>query len=164
MSLHRFFLLLRLALNIVYKASPWPCCSCRWNTACIELTQYCDRQLVGCMRHGTCMSTSPLFPPLRSIRRSVRGGSVKLKQQNYDHLKENGDIGAMNRTSTSRKVQDLDIKMLQAKRQQAEMRRWGAEWLVAFFFHLCLLPLYSLMGLNGTWVSPTLYNPKLAPP
>ncbi|KAK8392277.1 hypothetical protein O3P69_017693 [Scylla paramamosain] len=59
----------------------------------------------------------------KSIRRSMRSGSVKLKQQNYDHLKENGDIGTMNRTSASRKVQDLDIKMLQAKRQQAEMRR-----------------------------------------
>ncbi|KAK3859162.1 hypothetical protein Pcinc_034699, partial [Petrolisthes cinctipes] len=58
----------------------------------------------------------------KSIRRSVRG-SVKMKQQNYDHLKENGDIGVMNRTSASRKPQDLDIKMLQAKRQQAEMKR-----------------------------------------
>jgi hypothetical protein len=35
---------------------------------------------------------------------------------------ENGDIGAMNRVST-RRPQDLDIKLLQAKRQQAEMRR-----------------------------------------
>lgn len=83
----------------------------------------CDCGSHSCMRHGICMSMSPVFPFLRSIRRSVRG-SVKLKQQNYDHLKENGDIGAMNRTSSSRKPQDLDIKMLQAKRQQAEMRRY----------------------------------------
>jgi hypothetical protein len=38
---------------------------------------------------------------------------------------ENGDIGAMNRVSSSRsRPQDLDIKLLQAKRQQAEMRRY----------------------------------------
>lgn len=37
---------------------------------------------------------------------------------------ENGDIGAMNRVSATRtRPQDLDIKLLQAKRQQAEMRR-----------------------------------------
>ncbi|XP_071451143.1 sodium leak channel NALCN [Hetaerina americana] len=79
----------------------------------------------------------------RSVRRSVRsGGSVKLKQT-YEHLAENGDVGAMNRammvcsssaasaaaaaaaasSSSSRRPQDLDIKLLQAKRQQAEMRR-----------------------------------------
>ena len=60
----------------------------------------------------------------RSIRRSVRSGSIKLKQT-YEHLMENGDIGAMNRMSSSRsRPQDLDIKLLQAKRQQAEMRRY----------------------------------------
>ncbi|CAL4058549.1 unnamed protein product, partial [Meganyctiphanes norvegica] len=73
----------------------------------------------GILSHGT-ISSKRLDQ--KSIRRSVRG-SVKLKQHNYDHLKENGDIGAMNRTSSSRKPQDVDIKMLQAKRQQAEMRR-----------------------------------------
>lgn len=37
---------------------------------------------------------------------------------------ENGDIGAMNRVSSARaRPHDLDIKLLQAKRQQAEMRR-----------------------------------------
>ncbi|XP_027219949.1 sodium leak channel NALCN isoform X1 [Penaeus vannamei] len=75
----------------------------------------------GTHSHGTVSSKHGRLDQ-KSIRRSVRG-SVKLKQQNYDHLKENGDIGAMNRTSSSRKPQDLDIKMLQAKRQQAEMRR-----------------------------------------
>lgn len=59
----------------------------------------------------------------RSIRRSVRSGSIKLKQT-YEHLMENGDIGVMNRVSSSRaRPHDLDIKLLQAKRQQAEMRR-----------------------------------------
>ena len=53
--------------------------------------------------------------------RSFRG-SVKMKQT-YEHLKENGDLGTMNRTSASRRTQDIDIKLLQAKRQQAEMRR-----------------------------------------
>lgn len=58
----------------------------------------------------------------RSIRRSVRSGSIKLKQT-YEHLMENGDIG-VNRVSSSRaRPHDLDIKLLQAKRQQAEMRR-----------------------------------------
>jgi sodium leak channel non-selective protein len=52
----------------------------------------------------------------------VRSGSIKLKQT-YEHLLENGDIGGMNRVSSSRRPQDLDIKLLQAKRQQAEMRR-----------------------------------------
>lgn len=60
----------------------------------------------------------------RSLRRSVRSGSIKLKQT-YEHLMENGDIGAMNRVSAARsRPQDLDIKLLQAKRQQAEMRRY----------------------------------------
>ncbi|XP_058821851.1 sodium leak channel NALCN isoform X1 [Topomyia yanbarensis] len=59
----------------------------------------------------------------RSIRRSVRSGSIKLKQT-YEHLMENGDIGAASRVTSSRaRPHDLDIKILQAKRQQAEMRR-----------------------------------------
>lgn len=38
---------------------------------------------------------------------------------------ENGDIGGINRvSSSSRRPHDLDIKLLQAKRQQAEMRRY----------------------------------------
>jgi len=40
----------------------------------------------------------------------------------FEHLMENGDIGAMNRMSSLRsRPQDLDIKLLQTKRQQAEM-------------------------------------------
>lgn len=50
-------------------------------------------------------------------------GSIKMKQHQLDHLKENGDIASMNRTFSSRRPHDIDIKMLQAKRQQAEMRR-----------------------------------------
>ncbi|XP_076062882.1 sodium leak channel non-selective protein na isoform X2 [Oratosquilla oratoria] len=74
----------------------------------------------GTHSHGTISSKTRRDQ--KSIRHSVRG-SMKIKQHNYDHLKENGDIGAMNRTSSSRKPQDLDIKLLQAKRQQAEMKR-----------------------------------------
>ncbi|XP_024086149.1 sodium leak channel non-selective protein isoform X2 [Cimex lectularius] len=60
---------------------------------------------------------------LRLDQKNVRSGSIKLKQT-YEHLMENGDIGAMNRMSSSRnRPHDLDIKLLQAKRQQAEMRR-----------------------------------------
>lgn len=58
----------------------------------------------------------------RSIRRSVRSGSIKLKQT-YEHLMENGDIGVNRVTSSRARPHDLDIKLLQAKRQQAEMRR-----------------------------------------
>ncbi|XP_012161089.1 sodium leak channel non-selective protein isoform X1 [Ceratitis capitata] len=59
----------------------------------------------------------------RSIRRSVRSGSIKLKQT-YEHLMENGDIAAAPRANSGRaRPHDLDIKLLQAKRQQAEMRR-----------------------------------------
>lgn len=50
---------------------------------------------------------------------------------------ENGDIGAMNRVSSSRsRPQDLDIKLLQAKRQQAEMRRYVL-WVVGLVY-VCL--------------------------
>ncbi|KAJ3664869.1 hypothetical protein Zmor_000408 [Zophobas morio] len=58
----------------------------------------------------------------RSIRRSVRSGSIKLKQT-YEHLMENGDIGVNRMSSNRARPHDLDIKLLQAKRQQAEMRR-----------------------------------------
>ncbi|KAJ8977287.1 hypothetical protein NQ317_015572 [Molorchus minor] len=61
----------------------------------------------------------------RSIRRSVRSGSIKLKQT-YEHLMENGDIGVNRVTSNRARPHDLDIKLLQAKRQQAEMRRYDA--------------------------------------
>ena len=61
----------------------------------------------------------------RAGHRSFRG-SVKIKQT-YEHLKENGDLGTMNRTSASRRAPDIDIKLLQAKRQQAEMRRYNIE-------------------------------------
>lgn len=65
-----------------------------------------------------------LYDENRSIRRSVRSGSIKLKQT-YEHLMENGDIGGINRVSSARsRPHDLDIKLLQAKRQQAEMRRY----------------------------------------
>ena len=59
----------------------------------------------------------------RSIRRSVRSGSIKLKQT-YEHLMENGDIGVNRMSSNRARPHDLDIKLLQAKRQQAEMRRY----------------------------------------
>lgn len=44
--------------------------------------------------------------------------------EHYFHSRENGDIGAATRVTSSRaRPHDLDIKLLQAKRQQAEMRR-----------------------------------------
>ncbi|KAK2709736.1 hypothetical protein QYM36_013419 [Artemia franciscana] len=50
---------------------------------------------------------------------------INALKQNSDKQRrmENGDLGSANRSATSRRDQDLDIKLLQAKRQQAEMRR-----------------------------------------
>ena len=77
------------------------------------------------IQYITILSHTVFLTIDRSIRRSVRSGSIKLKQT-YEHLMENGDIGAMNRVTSSRsRPQDLDIKLLQAKRQQAEMRRYS---------------------------------------
>ena len=57
-----------------------------------------------------------------STHRSVRGrpGSVKSKSQ-YQTLKENGDVGAM---SANRKTDDFDIKILQQKKHEAEVKRY----------------------------------------
>ncbi|XP_050436059.1 sodium leak channel NALCN isoform X2 [Adelges cooleyi] len=57
----------------------------------------------------------------KSMRQSIRRGSIKLKQT-YEHLMENGDVNRL-ATATRARPHDLDIKLLQAKRQQAEMRR-----------------------------------------
>ncbi|XP_053209905.1 sodium leak channel NALCN-like isoform X1 [Panonychus citri] len=59
----------------------------------------------------------------KSIRRSVRG-SIKMKHT-YDHLKENGGEITDNPAAgaTARNPHDFDIKLLQRKRQQAEMKR-----------------------------------------
>ena len=54
-------------------------------------------------------------------------GSLKVKQT-YDHLKENGDVAALSGGgSNARNPHDFDIKLLQAKRQQAEMKRSVAD-------------------------------------
>ncbi|XP_075155778.1 sodium leak channel non-selective protein na isoform X2 [Haematobia irritans] len=61
--------------------------------------------------------------PWRVDQKNVRSGSIKLKQT-YEHLMENGDIASAPRANSGRaRPHDLDIKLLQAKRQQAEMRR-----------------------------------------
>ncbi|XP_025017326.1 sodium leak channel non-selective protein-like, partial [Tetranychus urticae] len=59
----------------------------------------------------------------KSMRRSVRG-SIKMKHT-YDHLKENGGEITDNPAAgaTARNPHDFDIKLLQRKRQQAEMKR-----------------------------------------
>lgn len=58
------------------------------------------------------------------MRRSIRSGSLKLKQT-YEHFLENGQAGAL--TRMLRSPHDIDIKLLQAKKQQAEMRRYVSE-------------------------------------
>ncbi|ELU07210.1 hypothetical protein CAPTEDRAFT_150573 [Capitella teleta] len=56
------------------------------------------------------------------IRRSIRGraGSLKNAKNQYQSLKENGDVGTMR---TERKNDDFDIKILQQKRHEAEVMR-----------------------------------------
>ncbi|XP_039764924.1 sodium leak channel non-selective protein isoform X4 [Pararge aegeria] len=60
----------------------------------------------------------------KQLRVDQKNGSIKLKQT-YEHLLENGDIGAASRVVPSSRARPpyLDIRLLQAKRQQAEMRR-----------------------------------------
>lgn len=57
----------------------------------------------------------------RSVRRSVRG-SIKMKHA-YEHLKENELFSSENAGESTRNPQEFDIKVLQRKRQQAEMKR-----------------------------------------
>ena len=61
------------------------------------------------------------FDQRKSMRRSIRSGSLKMKQT-YEHFLENGHPGALSRMLRS--PHDIDIKLLQAKKQQAEMRRY----------------------------------------
>ena len=63
----------------------------------------------------------------KSVRRSIRG-SIKMKHA-FEHLKENGGEITDNpaATVTARNLHDFDIKVLQRKRQQAEMKRTQRE-------------------------------------
>lgn len=54
----------------------------------------------------------------RSIR--SRPGSLKAKNQ-YQKLRENGNVGAM---TAEHKMDDFDIKILQQKRHEAEVKRY----------------------------------------
>ena len=47
---------------------------------------------------------------------------MKSKSQ-YQTLKENGDVGAM---SANRKTDDFDIKILQQKKHEAEVKRYAS--------------------------------------
>ena len=49
-----------------------------------------------------------------------RPGSLKNKNQ-YQCLKENGDVGTM---TANRKTDEFDIKVLQQKKHEAEIKRW----------------------------------------
>ena len=62
-----------------------------------------------------------VWPSFSFISRSVRGRpeSLKAKSQ-YQTLKENGELGSMmNRARND----DFDFKILQQKKQEAEMKR-----------------------------------------
>ena len=63
------------------------------------------------------------FDQRKSIRRSIRSGSLKMKQT-YEHFLENGHPGAVSRMIRS--PHDIDYKLIQAKKQQAEMRRFAS--------------------------------------
>lgn len=72
---------------------------------------------------------------IHSVRRSVRGGSQIFNKRTgtyrmNENIKENGHIGMPTTsakhtptTNTTNRPQNLDIKLIQAKHQQAEMRR-----------------------------------------
>lgn len=90
------------------------------------------------------------------MRRSMRG-SIKIKQT-YDHLRENGDGGTLN-PSASRSPHDFDIKLLQQKRQQAEMKRYifvkcfvqnicFYEWLILMLIEVPLKSRFSLIRID----------------
>ena len=56
----------------------------------------------------------------------------------YQSLKENGDIGTM---TSSRRTEDIDIKILQQRKQQAELKRYGRLLVI-----LVPVPVFSLIG------------------
>ncbi|CAH1782033.1 unnamed protein product [Owenia fusiformis] len=59
---------------------------------------------------------------LRMDRRSMRGPRVgSLKGKQFSTLRENGDIGGT--LNTSRRTEDFDIKILQQKKHEAEVKR-----------------------------------------
>lgn len=73
-----------------------------------------------------------------SVRRSLRGGGSQVFNKrtgtyritNSENIKENGHIGLPPnsaaktvQTPSANRPQNLDIKLIQAKQQQAEMRR-----------------------------------------
>ena len=87
------------------------------------------------LRNSKFVKKQTLERIIQSVRRSVRGGSQIFKQRPgtfriNETIKENGHIGlpqAPINNSTSNpnatRTQNLDIKLIQAKHQQAEMRR-----------------------------------------
>ena len=63
-----------------------------------------------------------------SVRRSIRGGSQLFNKRGgtyrmNENVKENGFIPGMNTVTPAQRPQNMDIKLLHAKKQQAEMRR-----------------------------------------
>ncbi|XP_055338737.1 sodium leak channel NALCN-like isoform X1 [Paramacrobiotus metropolitanus] len=62
---------------------------------------------------------------LRDRARSVRGGPTNISKGKFtqDYTRENGDAGGL----ASRREQDIDMKLLQQKKQQAEIRRFQQE-------------------------------------
>ncbi len=76
---------------------------------------------LGLLYRGVGAGTSSLFATqhaIRQDRRHRRSGSVKLGMK-IEHSKENGHVNAF----TPVKTRDLDIKILQEKTQQAEIKR-----------------------------------------
>ena len=77
----------------------------------------------------------------RSIR--SRPGSLKTKNQ-YQKLRENGNVGAM---TTEHKMDDFDIKILQQKRHEAEVKRY-VETQHVLPLTGSILPAYNLFFLS----------------
>lgn len=86
------------------------------------------------MHKSASIKKSSVSNIIWSVRRSIRGGSQLLnkRQGTYrlnENVKENGYVPGMSGANnnapdgSSRPLQNLDIKLLHAKKQQAEMRR-----------------------------------------
>lgn len=72
-----------------------------------------------------------------SVSRSTRGGSrpTSLKLKAHPAMKENGDINPHATLMGVRRMDDLDIKDIQQKKQQAEQKRFIFNIIANILFH-----------------------------
>ncbi|QQP31704.1 Sodium leak channel non-selective protein [Caligus rogercresseyi] len=81
------------------------------------------------IQKSSSIKKSSISNILWSVRRSIRGGSQLFHKRGgtyrlNENVKENGFVPGLNSVvNTSARPQNMDIKLLHAKKQQAEMRR-----------------------------------------